>query len=128
MFGKTWKPGKPTKCAKRGFQGKCRASCDAYWGPKTDIEFCTPKGTMSWPGSKEELLAKMGGAPAKKQPAGSVDWTTGVPCVCTKYTDGATAEDASKCQRKLPEYDGLGGEAILCRSLNVGGNRCSSRL
>ncbi len=78
MFGKKpWKPGKPTKCAKSGFQGKCRASCNAYWGPKTDIEFCTPKGTMAWPGSKEELLAKMGGAPAKK---GSVDWTAGVAC------------------------------------------------
>ena len=25
---------------------------------------------MAWPGSKEELLAKMGGAPAKKPPAG----------------------------------------------------------
>ena len=40
VFGnplKPWKPGKPTKCAKRGFQGKCRASCDAYW---SDIEFC----------------------------------------------------------------------------------------
>ena len=90
-----WVRKKPTKCAKKGFQGKCRASCDAYWDPKnskTDIEFCTPKGTMSWPGSKEELLAMMSGAPAKKPPPGSVDWTTGAPCVCTQYRDGATAE------------------------------------
>ena len=121
-----WVRKKPTKCAKKGFQGKCRESCDAYWGPETDIEFCTPKGTMAWPGSKEELLAKMG-APAKKPPAGSVDWTTGAPCVCTTYRDGATAEDMSKtglCQRKLPEYDGLGGAAIPCRSLQ--GPRCAS--
>ena len=62
MFGKKpWKSGKPTKCAKRGFQGKCRKSCDDCWGPRTDIEFCTPEGTMSGPSSKEELLAKMGG-------------------------------------------------------------------
>ena len=136
MFGgKPWKSGKPTKCAKRGFQGKCRKSCDDYWGPRTDIEFCTPKGTMAWPGSKEELLAKMGGAPAKKPPAGSVDWTTGVPCVCTQYRDGATAEDAATtglCQKKLPEHDGLGGEAIPCRALHVDSgttppkNRCTS--
>ena len=82
VFGTNRRRGKPTKCAKRGFQGKCRASCDAYWDPKNskpDIEFCTPKGTMSWPGSKEELLAKMGGAPAKKPPPGSVEWTTGGP-------------------------------------------------
>ena len=59
VFGKPWKSGKPTKCAKRGFQGKCRKSCDDYWGPKTDIEFCTPKGTMSWLGSKEELMARL---------------------------------------------------------------------
>ena len=118
---------KPTKCARKKFQGKCRASCDDYWGPKTDIEFCTPKGTMAWPGSQEELLAKMGGAPAKKPPAGSVDWTKGVPCGCTKYTDGATAEDAATtglCQRKLPEYDGLGGKAVPCRSLHS--TRCAS--
>ena len=118
---------KPTKCAKKGFQGKCRESCDAYWGPKTDIEFCSPKGTMAWPGSKEELLAMMSGAPAKKPPPGSVDWTAGAPCVCTKYTDGATEGDASKtglCQRKLPEYDGLGGAAIPCKSLQ--GPRCAS--
>ena len=37
----------------------------------------------------------MSGAPAKKPPPGSVDWTAGAPCVCTKYTDGATAEDAA---------------------------------
>ena len=60
---------KPHKCAKRGFQGKCRASCDAYW---PDIEFCTPPGAMSWTGSKEELLAQMG-KPTKKPRAGSVD-------------------------------------------------------
>ena len=118
MFGdprKPWKPGKPTKCAKKGFQGKCRASCDAYW---SDIEFCYGPAYV---GSKEELLAKMGARP-KKPPPGSVDWTTGAPCACTKYTDGATAEDAATtglCQRKLPEHDGLGGEAIPCRSLHV---------
>ena len=101
MFGnplKPWKPGKPTKCAKKGFQGKCRASCDAYW---SDIEFCYGPAYV---GSKEELLAKMGARP-KKPPPGSVDWTAGAPCVCTKYTDGATEGDASKtglCQRKLP--------------------------
>ena len=107
---------KPHKCAKKGFQGKCRASCDAYW---SDIEFCHGPAYV---GSKEELLARMGGAPAKKPSPGSVDWTTGVPCACTKYTDGATAEDAATtglCQRKLPEHDGLGGEAIPCRSLHV---------
>ena len=45
----------------------------------------------------------------KKPPAGSVDWRTGAPCVCTQYRDGATAEDAAEtglCQRKQPEYDG----------------------
>ena len=61
-----WVVKKPTKCAKKQIQGNCRASCDAYWGPTSGIEFCTPLGTMSWPGSKEELLAKMDGAPAKK--------------------------------------------------------------
>ena len=56
------------------------------------------------------------GARPKKPPAGAVDWTTGVPCVCTQYTDGASEKDAAKtglCQRKLPEYDGRGGNSPL---------------
>ena len=91
---------KPTMCAKKGFQGSA-ASRDAYWGPETDIEFCTPKG--------DGLAGLEGGAVGedgrrRKPPAGSVDWTTGAPCVCTTYRDGATAEDMSKrtLPRKLP--------------------------
>ena len=110
---------KPHKCAKRGFQGKCRASCDAHW---SDIEFCTPPGAMSWPGSKEELLAQMG-APAKKPPAGSVDWTDGiVACTCDTYEDDATEEDEWRtglCQKTLAEDDGRGKKIKRCRSLHV---------
>ena len=47
---------KPAKCAKRKFQGKCRKACDKHWGPISEIEFCDGP---AWPGSKEELLAKM---------------------------------------------------------------------
>ena len=101
-----WVKKKPTKCARKKFQGKCRESCDDYWRPESDIEFCTLPGAMSWPGSKKQLLAKMGGAPSrpKRPPGGSVDWTAGVPCVCTEYRDGATEEDAATtglCQRTL---------------------------
>ena len=105
-----WVKKKPTKCAKNGFRGKCRASCHEHWGPISEIEFCHGP---AYAGSPKDLRAQMGGAPArpKKPPAGSVDWTTGVPCACTQYRDGATAEDAATtglCQRKQPEYDGLG--------------------
>ena len=110
---------KPHKCAKRGFQGKCRASCDAYW---PDIEFCTPPGAMSWTGSKEELLAQMG-KPTKKPRAGSVDWTDSkVACTCDTHEDGATEDDESKtglCQKKLAEDDGRGKQIKRCRSLHV---------
>ena len=129
---------KPTKCAKTKFGGKCRKVCDKYWGAISEIEFCTakPSDIPGYVGSPKDLRAQMGAAGhPKKPPAGSVDWKTGAPCVCTQYRDGATAEDAATtglCQRKQPEYDGLGGKAIPCRSLHVDSgttppkNRCTS--
>ena len=55
-----WIEKKPTKCAKKKIQGKCRASCHEHWGPISEIEFCHGP---AYAGSPKDLRAQMGGAP-----------------------------------------------------------------
>ncbi len=124
---------KPTKCSKKGFRGSCRSSCDEHWDDLS-IDICTDEPT-SEPKTKE-FLAMMGGrARPKKPPVGSVDWTTGVPCVCDTHEDNAEPEHeylTGLCQKTLPEDDGRGNKIKRCRSLHVDAgttppqNRCAS--
>ena len=128
-----WVSKNPTRCSKKGFRGRCRASCDEHWDD-LPIDICTDEPTRE-PKTKE-FLAMMGGrALPKKPPVGSVDWTTGVPCVCDTHEDNAEPEHeymTGLCQKLLPEDDGRGNKIKRCRSLHVDAgtpppqNRCAS--